>query len=169
MVTVFDPLRSQSLGHNMTHSSTAALHSWPSHLATRLAALATAACIVTAIACEPTRPVNPSGSSTGVGVVNAFSAPVDLLVDGTVRASAIPSGHYTGVDATLGVHTVSVRPTAGGASVVHTPHNTAPLEDGKRPDDHEILQAGVFNLGFIAMRRCEDSRREPHLRRRAHR
>jgi len=43
------------------------------------------------------------------------------------------------------------------ASVVLTPHITRPLEDGKTPNDHHMLQAGVFNLGFIALRRCEET------------
>lgn len=46
---------------------------------------------------------------------------------------------------------------ADGASVVLTPHITAPLEDGRGPDDFGILKAGVFNLGFTATRRCEES------------
>jgi len=45
-----------------------------------------------------------------------------------------------------------------GASVVVTPHITAPLEDGRTPDDHSMLQAGVFNLGFIAVRDVPESR-----------
>jgi hypothetical protein len=45
-----------------------------------------------------------------------------------------------------------------GASVVVTPHLTAPLEDGKNPNDHHMLQAGVFNLGFIAVSRKNEAR-----------
>lgn len=44
-----------------------------------------------------------------------------------------------------------------GASVVLTPHITRPLEDGKNPDDYSFLKTGVFNLGFIAVRRCDES------------
>lgn len=44
-----------------------------------------------------------------------------------------------------------------GASVILTPHITRPVEDGKIPDDHSMLQAGVFNLGFIALRRCDEA------------
>lgn len=44
-----------------------------------------------------------------------------------------------------------------GASVVLTPHITKPLEDGKSPSDYSMLQAGVFNLGFIAAQRCSES------------
>lgn len=44
-----------------------------------------------------------------------------------------------------------------GASVVLTPHITRPLEDGRTPNDHHMLQAGVFNLGFIALSRSHDA------------
>jgi len=43
------------------------------------------------------------------------------------------------------------------ASIVLTPHITKPLEDGKSPSDYSMLQAGVFNLGFIGARRCGES------------
>jgi hypothetical protein len=47
-----------------------------------------------------------------------------------------------------------------GASAVLTPHITGPLPaDGCLPDDQAMLQAGVFNLGFIATRRSDESRR----------
>lgn len=48
---------------------------------------------------------------------------------------------------------------SNGASVVLTPHITQPLEDGRKPDDHTMLQTGVFNLGFIAVARCTESLR----------
>lgn len=44
-----------------------------------------------------------------------------------------------------------------GASVVLTPHITKPLEDEKSPSDYTMLGVGVFNLGFIAARRCSES------------
>jgi hypothetical protein len=49
---------------------------------------------------------------------------------------------------------------AEGASVVLTPHATSPL-DAERgsPNDHQFLKTGVFNLGFVAMQRGEESLR----------
>lgn len=44
-----------------------------------------------------------------------------------------------------------------GASIVLTPHISHPLEDGKIPNDYNMLKSGVFNLGFIAARRCEEA------------
>jgi FkbM family methyltransferase len=44
-------------------------------------------------------------------------------------------------------------------SMVLTPHITNPVEDGKNPNDHHMLQAGVFNLGFAAINRCDEARR----------
>ncbi|MEM0333388.1 MAG: glycosyltransferase [Candidatus Aenigmatarchaeota archaeon] len=42
-----------------------------------------------------------------------------------------------------------------GASVILTPHICRPIEeDGKKPSDDDILYAGVFNLGFMAARKC---------------
>ena len=40
-----------------------------------------------------------------------------------------------------------------GAAMVLTPHITAPLLGEGQPDDHTILKSGVFNLGFMALRR----------------
>jgi hypothetical protein len=42
-------------------------------------------------------------------------------------------------------------------SAVLTPHITSPLEDGKVPNDHHMLQSGVFNLGFMAANRRQET------------
>lgn len=48
-------------------------------------------------------------------------------------------------------------PLAAGASVVLTPHLLRPNEGPFQPDDTGIMRAGTFNLGFIALRRCQES------------
>lgn len=45
-----------------------------------------------------------------------------------------------------------------GASVVLTPHITRPLEDKKTPNDYNMLQSGTFNLGFVAINRCDEAK-----------
>jgi len=45
----------------------------------------------------------------------------------------------------------------GGSTAVLTPHMTAPVDDGKLPGEQEMLYNGTYNLGFIAVRRCEES------------
>lgn len=44
-----------------------------------------------------------------------------------------------------------------GAAIVLTPHICSPLEDDKIPNDYNMLQAGIFNLGFMAAKKCDDA------------
>lgn len=44
----------------------------------------------------------------------------------------------------------------GGAKAVLTPHICQPVDDGEKPDDLSMLRAGVYNLGFLALNRCEE-------------
>jgi hypothetical protein len=51
-----------------------------------------------------------------------------------------------------------LREPLASASIVLTPNLMKPLPlDGKRPIDQDILIAGTFNLGFIALRRSEQA------------
>ena len=42
-------------------------------------------------------------------------------------------------------------------NVLLTPHLTDILDDGKAPTELQILQAGTYNLGYIALRTCEET------------
>jgi glycosyltransferase involved in cell wall biosynthesis len=45
-----------------------------------------------------------------------------------------------------------------GAEAILTPHICRPVEDGDEPDDRSMLQAGVYNLGFLALARSDETR-----------
>lgn len=44
-------------------------------------------------------------------------------------------------------------------SAILTPHLLGPLDEGHRPNEYSILQAGTFNLGFLAVRHTPAARR----------
>lgn len=46
-----------------------------------------------------------------------------------------------------------------GASAVLTPHITEPVEDGCSPSEQDHLYNGTYNLGFVALRRGEETDR----------
>ena len=49
-------------------------------------------------------------------------------------------------------------PLRSGASFVLTPHLCAPVEDEDEPNDMTIMRAGIFNLGFLGVSACDESR-----------
>ncbi len=46
----------------------------------------------------------------------------------------------------------------GEANVVLTPHLTAPIDDGRMPDELAVLRSGAYNLGFLALADGEPTR-----------
>jgi glycosyltransferase involved in cell wall biosynthesis len=44
-------------------------------------------------------------------------------------------------------------------SIVLTPHLTDLLDDGRTPSELQILQAGSYNLGYIGLRVCDETRK----------
>jgi hypothetical protein len=51
----------------------------------------------------------------------------------------------------------------GRYCILLTPHSTSPIEDdGDRPSEIDFLLAGVFNLGFIGLRKAEQTERFLH-------
>jgi hypothetical protein len=51
----------------------------------------------------------------------------------------------------------AIRTALEGASIALTPHLCAPLPGPASPNDHVILRAGVYNLGFIGVRAGADT------------
>ena len=48
---------------------------------------------------------------------------------------------------------------AEGANLVLTPHISAPIEDDFRPSEMDLIRAGIYNLGFVAMRNVAEIRK----------
>lgn len=46
-----------------------------------------------------------------------------------------------------------------GATATLTPHMTTPVNDDKLPSEQDMLYNGTYNLGFIAVRRCDEALR----------
>lgn len=46
-----------------------------------------------------------------------------------------------------------------GATVTLTPHMTTPVNDTKLPSEQDMLYNGTYNLGFLAVRRCDEASR----------
>jgi hypothetical protein len=51
--------------------------------------------------------------SPSVRVVNAFTSPIDVLIDGSIAASQVPAGSVALSSSSLGTHTVTLRPATG--------------------------------------------------------
>ncbi|MFL5487188.1 MAG: DUF4397 domain-containing protein [Gemmatimonadaceae bacterium] len=61
----------------------------------------------------------------GLRVVNAFTTPVDVLIDGAVAIEGVSAASISTAAPTLGDHTVVLRPSGGGASVSQSITTTA--------------------------------------------
>jgi hypothetical protein len=69
-------------------------------------------------ACRGTGPTACcTGGTPGLRVVNAFTAPVDVLIDGTVAISSLAVGSIGTAAPASGSHTLVLRPTGAGGSV----------------------------------------------------
>ena len=80
----------------------------------RLAPFAVALAVVAA-GCSDSLSTRPLPVAS-VRVVNAFTVPVDVIVDGTVVQSGLAAGAIDTVQTSLGSHTLVLRPTNGAAS-----------------------------------------------------
>lgn len=58
-----------------------------------------------------------TGGSPHLRIVNAFTGPVDVLIDGNVSLAALGAGQINTAAMVAGTHTLMLRPTAGGTSV----------------------------------------------------
>ncbi|HEY2378236.1 MAG TPA: DUF4397 domain-containing protein [Gemmatimonadaceae bacterium] len=84
-------------------------------LITLLAVGAVAGCDVAATTLTGT-----TGGQPAVRVVNAFTSPVDVLVDGSVAISALAAGQVVSTNTTAGNHSVVLRPTGASTTTSQT-------------------------------------------------
>ena len=59
-------------------------------------------------------------SVPGIRVVNAFTTPVDVVVDGVVVGQALAAGSIDTVAPTVGVHSLTLRPVGAGVGVTQS-------------------------------------------------
>lgn len=84
------------------------------NFASRLFALCA---VLSLAACDSTEPLTSEFPPDALRVVNAFTGPVDVLIDGVLAFKSIPAGSIVrGGQAHDGAHTVVLRPVGGGAS-----------------------------------------------------
>jgi len=80
------------------------------------------ACLVMAVLAGCAESTSPGGTSagttSGVRVVNAFSVPVDVYVDGALAVSAVPPGELDTLQPPAGGHTVGFAASGGSPASV---------------------------------------------------
>jgi hypothetical protein len=79
--------------------------------------LAPALLVIVGAACADA-PINDCclDQMLGVRVINAFTGPVDVLIDGNVAASALAAGAIDTLRESLGTHTLTLRPSTGASA-----------------------------------------------------
>lgn len=83
----------------------------------RLFRFAPALVLAVVAGCSNESPPVCCGLSAAVRVVNAYTGPVDVVVDGNVARPGLAAGAIDTVAAVPGPHTLVLRPTSGAASV----------------------------------------------------
>jgi uncharacterized protein DUF4397 len=79
--------------------------------------LLSVAALCSAAACDVGTSISGVSGDPAVRIVNAFTAPVDVLVDGNVAISGLAAGSISTASASPGSHTLVLRPVGSGASV----------------------------------------------------
>jgi len=103
---------------------------------------------------------NLSGFLFKYTVLEASTAVKPYLLSYLFRRYSIDKLLYLDPDILILNSLDGLRRDLEGATVLLTPHLLSPLPaDGRMQDDHDILQAGTYNLGFLGLRNGLESRR----------
>jgi glycosyltransferase involved in cell wall biosynthesis len=93
-------------------------------------------------------------------VLEASTAVKPYLLDYLFRRYSIDKLLYLDPDILILNSLDGLKTSLETADVLLTPHLLSPLPlDGRKQDDHDILQAGTYNLGFLGLRNSLESRR----------
>jgi len=103
---------------------------------------------------------NLSGFLFKYTVLEASTAVKPYLLDYLFRRYSIDKLLYLDPDILILNSLDGLARSLEEANVLLTPHLLSPLPaDGRKQDDHDILQAGTYNLGFLGLRNSLESRR----------
>lgn len=88
----------------------------------RLKLLIVVAALATAASCDggPAIIGTFGGVQPALRIVNAFTSPVDVLIDGNVAVSALAPGDVNTASTSAGSHTLVLRTTGGGISITES-------------------------------------------------
>ncbi|MGA2372622.1 MAG: glycosyltransferase family 4 protein [Candidatus Korobacteraceae bacterium] len=93
-------------------------------------------------------------------ILEASTAVKPYLLDYLFRRYSIHKLLYLDPDILILNSLDGLKRSLENANVLLTPHLLSPLPaDGRHLDDHDILQAGTYNLGFLGLRNSLESRR----------
>ena len=93
-------------------------------------------------------------------ILEASTAVKPYLLDYLFRRYSINKLLYLDPDILILNSLDGLRKALEEADVLLTPHLLSPLPaDGRKQDDHDILQAGTYNLGFLGLRNSLETRR----------
>ena len=117
-------------------------------------------CAVAACDNNPTA-ANPLGGQPALRIINAFTAPVDVLVDGQVAVSGLAAGTIDTIGPSLGAHTVTLRAsgtstsqsitTAAGAlnTVAVVRSSSGSVSSATLDDTNSVVPTGATKLRVI--------------------
>jgi hypothetical protein len=91
---------------------------------------------------------NPTAAVQGVRIINAYTQPIDVLVDGALVASGLAPGQLDSVSQSAGAHTVVLRESGTVASV------SVPLSIG---DGALLTVAAVRASGALSVSALDDT------------
>lgn len=101
------------------------------------------------VACSADAVTNPNGDVARVSFINGFGSNIEILVDGSIRASDVPSGDITPLDLPIGARNIAVRQAGGTA--------TSSLNVQVAADAQTALAALRGVGGALSLKTLEDS------------